>query len=324
MSCKSYIKARLIGAFVLIILLSGCVCCNGSGTSGQLVLQDHPLVNKIWDTKKQQFVSKEEMLKHGRISKYLLLGETHDNISHHRHQAEIIADLQHAQRITSVHFEMIDDEQAVQLRQSGYASADDLVQILSKSSPGWDYDKMYRVIFEQSLKTNSKILPANLPRDSIRTIFADGEKHIPDAVRNIMRNTELTVEQRKSMEKEIIEGHCNVMPDEMLEPMMLAQRVRDARMALSLIQGDAETRVLITGNGHARKDRGVPLYLKAEDNAGKIVSIAFIEVEDNHMQISEYGWRWDNNALPFDYIWFTPQFDRPDPCKGLEERLNRK
>ena len=317
-------KIRLFTTFVLISLLTACVCCNESEKTGKLLFQNHLLVNKIWDSKKQQFISKNEMLQHSRASQFLLLGETHDNISHHRHQAEIIADLQQAQRKTSVHFEMIDDDQAIHLAKSGYTSVDELVQILSKSSPGWNYDKMYRVVFEQSLKAGFNILPANLTRDAIRSIFAGGEKHIPDAISDVMRNVKLTDEQQESMQREIIEGHCNVMPDEMLEPMMLSQGVRDARMALSLVQSDAETRVLITGNGHARKDRGVPLYLKAQDNNGSIVSIAFIEVEENRNQVNEYGWRWDNDALPFDYIWFTPQYNRPDPCKGLKERLNNK
>lgn len=307
-----------------VTILSSCACCNNDKEPEKLLYQDHVLVNRIWDVGNRQFINKDALLKHALNSKYLLLGETHDNISHHRHQAEVIADLQQSRRNASVHFEMIDDEQSERLNKSGFSGVDELIEILDQTSTGWQYDKMYRVVFEQALAAQYKILPANLPHGLIRTIFSEGKSQVPEAVKNVLNAIEMTELQRLSLQKEILEGHCNVMPDHMLEPMMLTQRVRDARMTLGLIQSNAETRVLITGNGHARNDRGVPVYLRTQDKEGRIVSVAFIEVEQNRTQPVDYNWRWDNDVIPFDYVWFTPRYDRPDPCEGLKEHFNNK
>jgi uncharacterized iron-regulated protein len=64
--------------------------------------------------------------------------------------------------------------------------------------------------------------------------------------------------------------------------------------------------VLIAGNGHVRKDRGVPWYLAQLRPAARIVSIGLIEVEDD---LDDAG-----DDLPYDYVWFTPRVDDADPC----------
>jgi uncharacterized iron-regulated protein len=62
--------------------------------------------------------------------------------------------------------------------------------------------------------------------------------------------------------------------------------------------------VLIAGAGHARRDRGVPLYLADRD----LVSIAFMEAEVDKASPRDYG------AASYDYVWFTPRATREDPC----------
>ena len=49
------------------------------------------------------------------------------------------------------------------------------------------------------------------------------------------------------------ESHCGELPEAMLDPLVLAQRARDARMAERMEAAGAERgAVLITGKGHAR------------------------------------------------------------------------
>jgi len=80
--------------------------------------------------------------------------------------------------------------------------------------------------------------------------------------------------------------------------MVEAQRARDARMA-SVFKGDT---VLIAGAGHARRDRGVPIYID-----GKVASLAFTETESDKTSPQEY-------EQSYDYLWFTDRAAREDPC----------
>jgi hypothetical protein len=65
-----------------------------------------------------------------------------------------------------------------------------------------------------------------------------------------------------SLRDEMKAAHCDApMPEKILDRLALAQRARDAQMALRLVDVGATGAVLVTGNGHARVDRGVPASL---------------------------------------------------------------
>ncbi|TNF34351.1 MAG: hypothetical protein EP315_07315, partial [Gammaproteobacteria bacterium] len=253
----------LLGGVLLLITVS----CKSH--TEKLVQLDHQLVDKIWDTQQARFISRNELFARLPHSQYLLLGETHDNLSHHQHQADIIAALANQQKKASVHFEMIDDIQARQLDATVLASVDSLIDYLAGTQAGWDYRNMYRPVFTQTLKAGYLIFPANLDYDQIRNIFAEGESVVPVEMKALMNNVKFSDDQLHSLQQEIIEGHCNVMPEHMLSPMMLTQRTRDARMAQSLLMGDSDFRVLIAGSGHTRHDRGVPIYIRAQQSSAR-------------------------------------------------------
>jgi uncharacterized iron-regulated protein len=138
---------------------------------------------------------------------------------------------------------------------------------------------------------------ANLSRTEARALVAD-------AARSGLAPAAPSV--RSALERDIIDGHCGAAPEpKRLAGMVEAQRARDARMASAL----KVPSVLITGIGHARRDRGVPLYLADRD----LISIAFMEVQHGKRAPQAY---FDGFASPasFDYVWFTPRAPRDDPC----------
>jgi hypothetical protein len=67
---------------------------------------------------------------------------------------------------------------------------------------------------------------------------------------------------------------------------------------------------LITGNVHARRDRGVALYLPP----GEALSIALVEVEGGWIEPQDYLRSFATPAS-YDYLWFTPRMAREDPCR---------
>ncbi|MGH7345804.1 MAG: ChaN family lipoprotein, partial [Candidatus Rokuibacteriota bacterium] len=50
-----------------------------------------------------------------------------------------------------------------------------------------------------------------------------------------------------------------------------------------------------------------------------IASVAFVEVDAAAEKPGEYAKRIGSDALPFDYVWFTPKVDDDDPCEKLRK-----
>ena len=111
----------------------------------------------------------------------------------------------------------------------------------------------------------------------------------------------------------------------MVAAMMLTQRVKDAVMMSSLLdEANVQTRVLIAGSGHARKDWGVPKYLLQAKPDAKVIAVAWLEVVPEANVVADYAQRWGDGELPFDYVWFTPRNDRPDPCEQFRRHMKKR
>jgi hypothetical protein len=72
--------------------------------------------------------------------------------------------------------------------------------------------------------------------------------------------------------------------------------------------------VLLAGNGHVQRDFGVPHYLLANTDAGNIVAVGFLEVQDKQFSPTAY---FDRVSPEYDYIVFTERMAREDPCANL-------
>lgn len=313
----------LSSSVLTIAMLGGCMEKLNQEHSGRLIQNDHPMVGKIWDVKRASFIGQEQLLPRLLESRYLLLGETHDNISHHKHQAEIISALSNAGVEASVHFEMIDDSQYEQMDLKNIRSLSVLMDKLNEAESGWYYEQMYKGIFEQVIQAGYELLPANLNHGTIRKIIKQGEKQTPGEIKKLLADVPLSGRMLRELEQDVIKGHCNALPEKMVAPMILAQRVRDARMSLSLLHSSKKYRVLIAGSGHTRKDRAVPVYLAAREPQAKITSIGFFEVLPDQYTIDEYFTAWEGETVPFDYIWLTPRYDREDPCEQFSKMLKK-
>jgi uncharacterized iron-regulated protein len=117
---------------------------------------------------------------------------------------------------------------------------------------------------------------------------------------------------RLELEQVIEEGHCGEAPRNILPGMVAAQRARDAIMAHTL-QAHAPA-VLVAGNGHVRRDFGVPHYLAHYPRGDDVRVVGFIEVDAARLAPTDYV---TAGAPEYDYIVFTPRIPRPDRCKAL-------
>ncbi len=307
---------------LLLVAASGCATSTGSARSSSWqspLHRDHPLVGQVWDVDRQQFVELEELKARARDAHFLLLGETHDNPDHHLLQAELVRAAAASGRKPAVAFEMLDASQQSQVDEAVAASPnnpDTLAHVLDWAHSGWPPFGIYRPVFEIAYEAQLPIVAANLSRQQARRAVKEGASALDPGVRERLAQDEpVPDEVLRSWREEMRTSHCGALPEAMIDPLVLAQRARDVQLARRMEEADqGDGAVLIAGAGHVRNDRGVPAVLAKDRPDQEILSVAFIEVRPEETTPAAYAERFDRAALPFDYVVFTPAFEREDPC----------
>ena len=166
---------------------------------------------------------------------------------------------------------------------------------------------MYYPIFAAA--QDAVIYGAALPRQTVRDAFSDGaaSQFQGDTVRFDL-DAALPPDEQAAREDMQFQAHCHAMPREMMGGMVEAQRLRDAELARVTILALEETGgpvVVILGNGHARTDWGVPVYLRAAMPDLNFISIGQVEGEPSA-------------DPPYDIVLAGPEIERGDPCAALK------
>ena len=105
--------------------------------------------------------------------------------------------------------------------------------------------------------------------------------------------------------------------------MVRAQQLRDGQLARSM-RGHTDGAVLIAGNGHVRRDRGVPFHLRTlGEEPGSSAVLGVLEVQHDQHDPAPYAAGVPGMGPAFDYIWFTLRVDNIDPCEKFREQLRR-
>ncbi len=285
-------------ALLAVLALAGC--------AGSLLLQDHPLAGRAWDVRAGVFVTPDDMLAHAAAARHVILGETHDNPEHHRLQRMALEKLEQHGTPRALAMEQFDGEHQAAIS-AAYARGGDVEALADAGRfdrKGWNWP-LYKPLVEFAAAHGWPLVAANLSRAEARLIIAEPS-------RSGLPPPEATL--REALERDLVEGHCGQRPDaRRLAGMVEAQRARDARMARTLVAQAPVATVLVTGLGHARKDIGVPRYL----TDSSAVSIGLVEVDDARLAPRDYFDAFATTAS-FDYLWFTPRFDRKDPCAAMK------
>ena len=293
----------------------------------KLLEQEHNLIGKTWSVRDNKFVEKDELMKQVLGSDYVLLGETHDNSKHHQDHGWMISEIANGEKQAAITFEMLNQDQANVINNVEFENTDELLDILEQAKTGWEYKKYYKPVFENVFKAKLPMHAADIGKESLMKIVTKGIEHAPKDIRELLENTKLSKEALESLKKEIEMTHCGMANPEMTKAMTLGQRVRDAAIGNSMFKvmnGDINTVILVAGSGHIRKDRGAPMYLKSLDNKAIITSVAWLEIDENAKDPKDYSKRWNVNELPFDYVLFTAQVDRSDPCEEMRKYMQHK
>jgi uncharacterized iron-regulated protein len=281
--------------------------------------RDHPLVGKIWDQRAGRFADEAALGAAVAAADVVLLGEMHDNVDHHLLQARLVRTVMAKGRKPALAFEMLTSDLQPAIDAALATSPRD-PGALAKAweAGGWPDFDAYRPILQAGLAVGATVLAANLPRKAVREVVSKGAAALDAPLRaRLARSEPLPPALVESLRAEMRESHCGELPESMLDPLILAQRARDAEMAVRIEAAGERGAILVAGRGHVRTDRGVPAHVRADAPDRKVVAVAFFEVEADQREPGQYVEHGESGPLPFDFAVFTPAQEREDPCEGL-------
>jgi uncharacterized iron-regulated protein len=236
----------------------------------------------------------------------LVLGEVHDNATHHLTQAAAIA----AFAPRALVFEMLTPDQATRVTPALRADPVALGQALGWTEAGWPDFALYAPIFAAA--PDALIVGAALPREEVRRAMTEDLARVfgPDAPRYGL-DQPYPAELQAELEAQSQADHCGALPPEMLGGMVAAQRLRDAafaRAALRALKTSAGRVAVITGTGHARNDLAVPAMIRAANPGVRVASLGQLEAAPDEALPADQ---------PFDWWIVTPPTPRDDPCAAF-------
>jgi uncharacterized iron-regulated protein len=319
-----YLTTLVLIVGYVALAVSGCSVTSWKSTFGR----NHPLTGRIWDVSSARFIDRQSLLTRLARADFLLLGEKHDNLDHHLLQAEVLRSLIALGRRPAVGFEMfgLDDASAIANHlASAPNDAAGLGRAVNWNKSGWPDWAMYQPIAEAALQARLRIVATNLPLATARKMSSDGLAALePSVRRELGLDRPLSDAMFATMATDIRNSHCGYASEGSVKAMVGVQRARDAQMAQSLIAaGIPDGAILVAGAGHVRNDYGIPVYLTAKAAGKQVISIAFLEVDNQKPEPHNYALPDTNGRLPFDYVWFTARVDNENPCEKFKSQFEQ-
>ncbi|MDU9004999.1 ChaN family lipoprotein [Sedimentitalea todarodis] len=189
----------------------------------------------------------------------VIVGEVHDNPAHHRNQHDILKALQPK----AVVWEMLTREEAGRISSEMIHAPDRLEAALDWSQSGWPAFSMYHQLFIAA--PGARIFGGEVPREAAMKTLQSGPATVFGADAERYGLTDPLPEAEKHAREALqFAAHCEAVPMERMRAMVDIQRLRDAVLAREVVAALTETGgpvAVITGNGHARRDWGIPVYL---------------------------------------------------------------
>src|SRR5262252_3135042 len=245
----------------------------------------------------------------------VLLGEVHDNPVQHGLRLEVLRRAFEAGWRPAIAMEQFDREHQADIERARMERPLDAGYLIEKAATehgqpinGWNWE-YYRPYVALALQYGVPLLAANLSRHDAQKLIELGYSAVfDDSMEQLLGLDRQRPSLLEAQEHEIDRGHCHALPTELLPAMARAQLARDAVMAEVVREHAAEGVVLLAGDGHARRDIGVPNWFDPTTLA-RVFAVAFLENGDSAPP-----------ASAFDAVVITDAAARPDRCAPLRGR----
>ncbi len=273
---------------------------------------------EIFHTDTRQKVESFEFLKS--LSQYdvILLGEYHNQKSHHDFRGFLVEKLEGEKK--AVGFEHIQQKDQKILEEfkekrmkEAYLYVDELAEKL-KWEQSWGNWLIFRLLFEKTYKSQAEVFGLNLSSEKMKQIVRKGKEALElDFIKKTGLDKELPKEYGLRLKKDIERGHCHKLTPSQVKSFYFAQRARDAFMTEQTLSYLKEEKLVfvMAGNNHVRKDYGMPWYFH-QRGYKKIVSVKldFLTKEGQPY--------WDKEEEGgFDYVVFFDFKEQKDPCNSF-------
>src|SRR5450755_1396728 len=249
----------------------------------------------------------------------VMLGEVHDNAQQHRLRLEVLQRAFAAGWRPAIAMEQFDREHQADIERARRERPDDaqyLIDLASPSGPrtggGWNWS-FYRPFIALALQYNVPLIAANLSNAETTRIVRGGYAAVFEggSVVALGLDKPVAADVQAAQEHEIDLGHCHALPKALWPRMAQAQFARDAVMADVLREQGRVGVVLLAGNGHVRRDIGVPRWLGIDPR--RVFTVGFLERTDDSIPVAA-----------FDAIVRTAVAERSDPCAEFERRAGER
>ncbi len=246
----------------------------------------------------------------------ILLGEQHDHPDHHRLRAWLIEQLVASGRSPALVFEHVHTGLADALADcvSSRCDLDEALPHALEWEARWPNWSMFRPLFEAAWRLDLDVEAGNAPPDRVRAL-ARGERVPGEALAETLDARPDA--RRAELRSLLARSHCDLLPDEALDGMLVAQTARDLAMADAMHGHDDA--ILLAGNGHVDSRLGVPWILGLKPDAAQTRAVVFAPVSREYRTVEAAR----AVAPAADYIWFTPRVSMDDPCDRMREAMDR-
>jgi uncharacterized iron-regulated protein len=234
-------------------------------------------------------------------------GEVHDNPAHHASRAEWIEARVRAGRPPVLVFEQFDRLAQAALDRWWLDGPHTVAALQSLGAPGWDWP-LYAPLLEVAVRHRLPVIGGNLSRNQAIAVMRGGLSALPDGAdaARLGLPPAWPAPLQARLEQDMIDSHCGKLPASVAPRMVLAQAARDAWLADAVLTArerfPGRDVILLTGNGHALRDTGVPVFLERRGVPADQIAVLLLT-------------EGSGAPAPADAVLSFAPVDRPDPCR---------
>jgi uncharacterized iron-regulated protein len=241
----------------------------------------------------------------------VLLGEVHDNSDQHRQRTQVLRQACEGGWRPAIVMEQFDLDHQADIDRARSERPADAAYLIAQAgaAANWQWND-YQAFVALALQYQLPLLAGNLPRSTASRLARDDFSTVlgVERVRTWRLADAPDAAWQAAQEREIDLGHCGALPQRLWAALARAQFARDAAMAYLLSLHASHGAVLLAGNGHVRRDLGVPRWLQRQGAPATLV-VGFVE-------------RGTPPAGPgiYDAVVVTAGVNRGDPCDAFKAR----